>query len=440
MSKNIKSSAVLVKILFLAFLFSPILSLAQHSMPGMSDLNKKNKMTMGQEDCSEMMVWERTTSSCIALPMATMPMGMWMVHGNGFLVQNSSEGPRGRNRLSAPHMLMADVGHSYGNQYFNADVMLTFERWTFPKDGNPLLLQIGEVNEDNQPYIDGQHPHSSPIMGLTFSDTIRLGEGKDYLKIFFAPRGQATDGPIAFMHRPTGMINPDAPLGHHTAQDVSHITSTVIGASIALGKFQIEGSVFNGAEPEPSKVDLPIGSLNSYATRLGYQFSDSAFAMISAAQVDPSDTRMTTMTKAQRYSASVYTKHECGENWILHNTLIYGQLNNHENMPVLKSYGEEFLFHKLETPHNYWGRVEFVERTAMQLAIMAMTGADDPKMVTALTAGYTYKMNLGADLEAGVGGAITKDILPREFKDAYGGDPLSGKLFVQLTGMKMGEF
>ena len=438
MNKCIKRTTVLAKFLFLIFFFSPALVFAQNSMSGMSDSNKKQKMTMGPEDCSDMMVWERTSSSCIALPMAGIPMGMWMVHGNGFLVQNRSEGPRGRDRFSAPHMLMADVGHSYGNNYFNADVMLTFERWTFPKDGNPLLLQIGEVNEDNQPYIDGQHPHSSPIMGLTFSDTIRLGEGKDYLKIFFAPRGQATEGPIAFMHRPTGMVNPDAPLGHHTAQDVSHITSTVVGASAALGRFQIEGSVFNGSEPEPSKVDLPIGTLNSYATRLGYQFSDSTFVMISASQVDPSDANHTTMTKAQRYSASAYTKHEFGENWMLHNTLIYGQLNNHEDMPVLKSYGEEFLFHKLDTPHYYWGRIEFVERTAMQLAVMTTTGADDPKMVTALTAGYTYKINF-TDLEAGVGGLITKDFLPNEFKDTYGGDPLSGKIFIQISGMKMGQ-
>ncbi len=442
MEKNQKQKFTLIKILFALFFLSPISLLAEDSASGKaSSANKqktKQKMVMGPEDCSEMMVWERTTLSCIPLPMDEMPMGMWMVHGNGFLVQNSAESVRGRSRLTAPHMLMTDVGHSYGNHYLNADFMLTLERWTFPKDGNPLLLQIGEVNQDNQPYIDAQHPHSSPIMGLTLSDTIRLGEGKDYLKIFFAPRGQATDGPIPYMHRPTGMINPDAPLGHHTAQDVSHITSTVIGSLLAFGKFQIEGSVFNGAEPEPAKVDLPIGNINSFAARLGYQFSDSMFAMISGAQFDPSDKQMT-MPKAQRYSGSIYTRHKFSENWMLHNTLIYGQLNNHENIPVLKSYGEEFLFHKNESSQNIWGRIEFVERTAMQLAIATMSGADDPKIVTAVTAGYTYTINPEADVTTGIGGSVTKNFLPTEFKDAYAGNPLSGKIFIQLSGMKMGD-
>src|SRR5262249_45983389 len=161
------------------------------------------------------------------------------------------------------------------------DYMGTFERWTFPDRGYPELLQIGETDENGVPFIDAQHPHSSPIMGLTLSDTIRLetSREKDYLKFFFAPRGESTDGPIAFMHRPSGMANPDAPLGHHVGQDVGHISSTVIGASLKLGETRIEASTFNGTEPEPDKVDLPLGPPNSYAVRLIEEFSPAVAAM-----------------------------------------------------------------------------------------------------------------------------------------------------------------
>ncbi|MBC7457507.1 MAG: hypothetical protein H7235_04470 [Bdellovibrionaceae bacterium] len=439
---------MLRKIVFLYLTLFPILSFSQHSESHKSSdtgltTKKDSHHIMAAADCGEMMVWDRTSLSCIAYPMADMPMGMWMVHGNAFAVQNWSEGPRGRNRFASPNMLMTDIGQSFGHHYFNLDLMLTAERWTFPQDGNPLLLQIGEHDEDGKPYIDGQHPHSSPIMGLTFSDLISLGEGKDYIKIFFAPRGQATDGPVAFMHRPTGMVNPDAPLGHHTAQDVSHITSTVLGASLALGKYQLEFSGFNGNEPEPTKIDLPLGSINSSAVRIGYEFTDSVLAMISAAGVSASEMNSNKTMTFQRYSVSIYTNNKFGEDWMFHNALIYGQLNNHENIPALKSIGEEFLFFQKDLPHQCWGRIEMVERTAMQLGalgIMPLSDLEKPHWVTALSGGYTYRILSSDNTETSIGGSLTKDILPTDFKTAYGNDPLTAKIFLRFTGMKMGEF
>jgi hypothetical protein len=426
------------------FLALPLISFAQHQghqMGSHDSMAKKSSQMMGPEDCDEMMVWDRTTAMCIALPMADMPMGMWMIHGNGFLVQDFQEGPRGRDRLSAPHMVMGQVGHSYGNHFLDVNFMLTFEKWTLPKEGYPELLQIGERNEDDQPYIDAQHPHSSPIMGLTFSDTIRIGEGRDYLKVFFAPRGQATEGPIAFMHRPTGQVNPDAPLGHHIGQDVSHITSTVLGASLNLGRFGMEASVFNGTEPEPAKVDLPLGTLNSYGTRLSYQFSEQTLAMISAAEVKDSEPHDPDLGKVWRYSGSLYSKYTVGESgWMFHNSIIYGHINNYDHISMLRSLTEEFWLHQSDIPHNYWGRIEFVERSASELAIVGVGNGNDPKWVTALTAGYTYKVKCKEFAELGMGASVTKDILPADFRSSYGGDPLTGKVFIQLSGMRMGSF
>jgi hypothetical protein len=397
------------------------------------------EMPMSPKDCSEMEVWDYSIAMCQPLPMAGMPMGMWMVHGNAFFVQTVAEGPRARNQFAVPNMIMADAGHTLGDRhYFNANLMLTFERWTFPKDGYPELLQIGERNEDDRPYIDGQHPHSSPIMGLTFSDTIRLGESKDHLKVFFAPRGQATEGPIAFMHRPTGMINPDAPLGHHIGQDVSHITSTVVGASLALGRTRIEASTFNGTEPEPSKVDLPMGTPNSYAGRLVYEFSDDWQAMASAAYVKDPEPHDPDLKKIYRYSASVYGQHRLASGWMVHNAFIFGLTNYYDNVAALRSFLNEFWIHS-DSPHNFWGRIEVIERTPSELGIRVASGALDPHWVTALTAGYTHdfmKVN-GSKLAAGL--SVTKDILPSEFRDSYGGDPWSGRLFIQLSGIKMGE-
>ena len=124
---------------------------------------KSARNPMGPNDCSENEAWDFSMGSCRQLAMYGMPMNMWMIHGNGFLVQTVAEGSRGRNRFAIPNMIIAETGRSVGdNHYIDANLMMTFERWTFPKDGYPEIFQIGERNEDDQPYVDGQHPHSSP--------------------------------------------------------------------------------------------------------------------------------------------------------------------------------------------------------------------------------------------------------------------------------------
>jgi len=260
----------------------------------------------GPVDCTSMELWDVSMAMCMPFPLEEMPMKMLMLSGNSFVAGIAEQGPRGRNAVVSPNMFMLDLGSTFaGAHYFNLDLMGTTERWTFPSDGYPELLQIGERDAQGNPYLDAQHPHSSPVMGLTLSDTIRLGKDQTYaLKVFFAPRGEVTEGPVAFMHRVTGLANPDAPLGHHIAQDVGHITSTVIGASLKVGNTRIEASTFNGTEPEPTEIDLPIGVPNSYAFRVIEEFTPKQMAMASFAYVHEPEHHAPEVKSRFRYSAS----------------------------------------------------------------------------------------------------------------------------------------
>ncbi|MBC7714880.1 MAG: hypothetical protein H7177_16150 [Rhizobacter sp.] len=390
---------------------------------------------MSPKDCSEMLAWDFETASCQPLAMPGMPSSMWMIHGNTFAVQSFMESPRGRNQFSVPNMIMGDIGTSVGKKnYVNLDLMMTFEKWTFSDRGYPEFLQIGETDKDDLPYVDAQHPHSSPVMGLTLSDTLSLGN-KDHIKFYFSPRGQPTEGPVAFMHRQTGMVNPDAPLGHHIGQDVSHISSTVLGTSFHLGKFTLEASVFNGTEPEPTKVDLPIDKLNSHAERLIYEFTDDLYAMASASYVKDPESHDLSLKRIYRYSSSIYYQKKFESGLMFHNTFIFGLVNFYDHYSKLRSFGNEFLLHSMDLPHNFWGRIELLERGASQLRIEA---TNNPKWVEAFTMGYTYDICKFDNGKIGIGGSITKSIIPSVFENAYGTDPLSGKIFIQLSGMKMG--
>jgi hypothetical protein len=69
------------------------------------------------------------------------------------------------------------------------------------------------------------------------------------------------------MHRFSGMDNPEAPLTHHWL-DSTHITFGVVTAGYIWRKVKLEGSVFNGREPDQSRWNLEMRALDSYSARL----------------------------------------------------------------------------------------------------------------------------------------------------------------------------
>ena len=203
---------------------------------------------------------------------------------------------------------------------------------------------MGEENEHGVPFVDAQHPHSSPLMGLSLADVMSLSSTKlRLLRVWFAPRGESTDGPIAFMHRATGTVNPDAPLGHHIGQDVGHITSTVIGLSLTLPTTIIEASTFHGREPSPDAVDLPIGAPDSAAARVSQQLGRHYTLAASLAYVhDPEGTGAT--APVLRASVSAYARWDLPLDWRAYATLIWGGISNYDDAAWLDSITGEVLF------------------------------------------------------------------------------------------------
>lgn len=57
--------------------------------------------------------------------------------------------------------------------------------------------------------------------------------------------------------------------------------------------------------PESTKSDLPLGPLNSYATRIAYDLSKQTYMMISAAEVKDPEPHDSSLKKIWRYSGSV---------------------------------------------------------------------------------------------------------------------------------------
>ncbi len=397
-------------------------------------------------DCSAMEVWDVTQQMCMPLPMPGMRMSMLMLNGYEFGTRVWEQGPRGRDADVGSGMAMADIGTSLGDHhYLNLDLMLTADKWTFPDRGYPLIGQIGESDAQGVPFVDAQHPHSSPVMGLTLSDTFKIDTGpKDHFNFFFAPRGESTDGPIPFMHRPTGVVNPDAPLGHHIGQDVGHISSTVIGTSLQIGEMHYEISTFHGAEPEPESVNLPLGTPNSVALRLIREFPEKLTLMVSFAYVSHPESDQPNISYQLRYSASLYEQFKLGCDWSVYDAFILGAITHYDGSPSLYSFGKEILL--ASEKNSVFMRSEILQRTPQELNIAAGTPntlTDGPRWIGATTLGYTRtfarirKEDSTDSLGLGVGASVTKTFMPGDFVGPYGGDPWSGKLFLRFGGMKM---
>jgi hypothetical protein len=384
--------------------------------------------------CGKNEAWDNSMRMCMPSPGAK---GV-LVFGqfNLFAVFSALQGPRGVDQFAAPNMFMVDAGRGVGTrQFFNIDLMGTTELWTYPYHGYPELLQIGEERSDGTPYVDAQHPHASPVMGLTLSDTITLRDAET-LKLFFAPRGESTDGPIAYMHRDSARDDPDAPLGHHVAQDVGHISSTVLGAQVDLGPWIVEASGFNGTEPQPTHVDLPLGPINSEALRVTYVISPEHRAMASVAHVEQTDPQYPGTNSATRLSASLYDRLTPAAFGAIDHTFVIGSIKRNPTEPALTSFLDEAVMSHGSS--DFWERIEILQRLASELEIPtppSIDAASESRWVAAVTAGYTRWIASRSGLQLGLGTSLTMDVVPPEWASAYGHrTPLTVRLILQLRG------
>jgi hypothetical protein len=384
--------------------------------------------------CGKNETWDNGMSMCMPVAGATSVLlsGQFNVFG----VFSALQGPRGVSQFAAPDMFMGDAGKTVGtHQFINVELMGTLELWTYPYHGYPELLQIGEERSNGTPYVDAQHPHTSPVMGLTFSDTISLA-GMNTLKLFFAPRGESTDGPIAYMHRESAEDDPDAPLGHHVGQDVGHISSTVFGAQLALGSWIVEASAFNGTEPQPTRVDLPLGPVNSEALRITYVISPDHRVMASVAHVDEVDPLYPLANTATRASASLYDHLTLGDIGGVNHTFVIGSIKRSPGYPSLSSFLDEAVLNHGAT--DVWGRAEVLQRLASELEIPeppAVTPTNDERWVSALTIGCTHWLPWQSRIQVGVGSSLTMDVIPADWAGAYGHRrPLTFRLILQVRG------
>ena len=104
------------------------------------------------------------------------------------------------------------------------------------------------------------------FLNLRFIIRSPIGEKVSWL-LYGAAAGEPALGPVAYLHRMSASELPMAPLSHHL-QDSTHTSFGVITTGLTFSRVKLEGSIFNGREPDEKRYSIQFAPLDSWSARV----------------------------------------------------------------------------------------------------------------------------------------------------------------------------
>jgi len=360
-----------------------------------------------------------------------------MQDGVVFFNVNSQGSPRGGDELAVQNWWMGMAERAAGRGQLRLTLMFSLEPGTLGNDGYREIFQVGETLDD-RPLIDRQHPHDF-LMQAAVAWRTPLGRGYS-LTLAGAPVGEPALGPVTFMHRASAYENPTAPLAHHTF-DSTHIAMGVLTAGIDRGRWQAEGSVFHGAEPDEQRWDLmDPGPLDSWSVRGWFRPVQSLTLQASHGFLtqpeahEPGDVRRTTA------SASWFTRRASG--WTAA-TAAYGRNNkaggdfNAFLTEATHKVGRTSIYGRFETLQVEtdvlrFGSHTFVASSKMIAHEHVPESGEGRDVVSTLTLGGARTLAEPWGWDLGVGADVTFYAVPDSLRPYYGSSPVSFHVFFRV--------
>ena len=164
---------------------------------------------------------------------------------------------------------------------FGVRTMFSAEPWTVPGCGSLNFLATGEVCEGDTIH-DRQQQHDL-FMELAV-DYDRPLRGAWRWQVYAGLAGEPALGPPGYPHRASAIANPIGPMTHHWL-DSTHVTFGVVTVGVHNQRWKAETSIFNGREPDESRVDLDLGAFDSVAARLSFLPTERLALQLSAARL-----------------------------------------------------------------------------------------------------------------------------------------------------------
>jgi len=360
---------------------------------------------------------------------ASVPSHMWMwskggwqfmVHGVVFVDYNQQGGPRGAGKAESVNNAMFMEQHKLGPGTLLLRQMYSAESLTAPHPGFPELFQTGETYH-GEPLVDHQHPHN--VFGeLAANYSFDLADRFSWF-VYGGPSAEPALGPVAYIHRRSAEELPMAPLSHHL-QDSTHTSFGVITTGVVVSRAKLEGSVFNGREPNEERWSIQLNPLDSWSVRgsvaptkdwtLQYSYG----LLVQPEALEPGDER--------RQTASIeYNRPLAGGNWA--SSVVWGRKLKEETNTVLNSYLFESTLNFRR--RNYaFTRLELVDKDEL----FPDAPTHPAYRIGAYTFGGVRDLVQNSKWQLGLGADVTFYSKPSVLDASYGSNPVSFQIFLRV--------
>jgi hypothetical protein len=355
---------------------------------------------------------------------------MYMLHYNLFIRYTnqdfSNKGSRGDDAFDAPNWVMFMGQRKVGaNGLFHFNTMFSLDPVTEGGDGYPLLFQSGEAY-NGKPLVDRQHPHDL-FSELSVSYAHAFSKNTDVF-VYVAYPGEPALGPVAFMHRPSALYNPDAPLSHHWV-DATHIAFGVATLGVRLGQLKIEGSSFTGREPNEKRFDFDKPRFDSWSGRLSINPSKNWALHVSHGFLK-SPEELHPDEDVNRTTASATYSLPLSKNGWFNAVAVWGmnKVKEHDGENAFLLEGS-WRKNKLAIH----GRYEYVQKSVEELNLEEpVYGKDAVFPVNAFTLGFNYDvLNIGKTRLA-AGSQFTFYNPDNKLNSLYGKNPMAFEVYLRF--------
>ncbi len=369
--------------------------------------------------------WQPEESPMYAVHLEAGPDWSVMLHGVLFAGYDRQGGSRGSSRGFAPNWFMAMAERPVPAGRLGLRGMLSLEPVTIRPRGYPELFQTGETFE-GRPLVDAQHPHD---FFMEVAALYTLGtSARSAFQVYAAPVGEPALGPVAFPHRMSSKEIPVAVLGHHL-QDSTHISFGVLSLGWILDRVKLEGSWFNGHEPDEERWGFDPIRLNSYSGRISWAASRRWVLQVSRGRLDSPEELVPGEDVTRSTASALYAR--AGAAGTLAAALVWGR--NDEAGDRKESFLLEGTLDLREKTHLF-GRLERLDRTGLVDVTDPESG---PKVkVNALSLGAARDLHEIQAMPLSLGALVTLYEKDDVLDPLYGDHPASLYLFLRLRPPK----
>ncbi len=337
---------------------------------------------------------------------------MLMLHANGFVQYLKDTGDRGSDQFGGINWAMGMAQRKAAGGQLTLRGMLSAEPGTISGCGYPDLLATGELCK-GQPIHDRQHPHDL-FMELAAQYSRPIGPGIQF-QVYGGPAGEPALGPVAFMHRISGLANPLAPITHHWF-DSTHITYGVATAGVFGGKWKAEASVFNGREPDEDRTNFDFAAMDSWSSRFWFLPNSHIAVQVSGGHLSEAEVGHDGGPRrdVDRLTASATFHRATLENTFWATTIGWGRNKEPGEATNALLVESSVTLHDRDT---LYSRFEWAQKSGHNLVVEP---EHDIFEVAKVQGGYTRYLPMWKGWTPGVGAAISGGIVPASLKPFYG--------------------